>query len=93
MVQFGAMAGRASRPTMLLLLLLTAAVSSCQVPFGRAAPATQAEAETAEASLARENALPGSPGWNLPAHGSGISGYAAPSSVQCGSVSPSVRPA
>jgi hypothetical protein len=84
MVQFGPMAGRASRPTVYLVVLLTAAVSSCQSPFGRAESATRAEAVAAEVPLARENALPGSPGWNVPAHGVGIGGYVVPASVEVG---------
>lgn len=66
---------------MVLVVLLTAA-SSCQLPLGRAQSPTVAEA--ADASLARENALPGSPGWTVAAHGSGISGYAVPATVQVG---------
>src|SRR5215469_18501433 len=40
MVQFGAMAGRASRPMMILVVLVTTVMTSCQMSLGRAQPAT-----------------------------------------------------
>jgi hypothetical protein len=76
------MAGRAHGPSALLLVLLLSAVSACQLPIGQAGPAAAAAA--AEAPLAAENARPGSPGWTVSPHGTGISGYVVPASVRPG---------
>jgi hypothetical protein len=73
------MTGRGSPLAACLVVLLTAA-ASCAGP----SPGGPASAAAMDPSVSKENGLPGSTGWTLPARGTGISGYAVPASVDVG---------
>ena len=68
------------------LALLAAAIIACSpAAQSRNSPApAPAPKDTRGAAVFLENRLSGTPGWSWPDHGSGISGYAVPSSVDLG---------